>query len=316
MLTYILFIVGFFALIKGASVMIDGASSLAKRFGVSTLVIGLTVVAFGTSAPELVVSVLASLSGHNELAIANIIGSNIANVFLILGVSALFTPLFVKRQTVMKEIPFAILAIVLFSVFVQDQLINGAAINLLSRSEGLALLSLFVIFIYYSFGVAKDGTSEFEEPKMSVFQAIMFFVIGCIGLALGGHWIVEGAVAIAKNFGMSEALIGVTIVAVGTSLPELAASIIAAKKKDTDMAIGNIVGSNIFNIHLVLGVNATINHIPFNTVMNVDLFIAIFSIVLLFVFVWFSPKNQLKKWQGIVFLLLYVVYIGYLITRG
>ncbi|MBT4936423.1 calcium/sodium antiporter [Candidatus Peregrinibacteria bacterium] len=315
-MTYFFFVLGFYALIKGADLMIDGASAFAKRFGVSSLVIGLTVVAFGTSAPELIVSILASLKGHNELAIGNIIGSNIANVFLILGLSAIFTPLIVKKQTVLKEIPFAILAIVLLAVFVNDTAISHASENMLSRSEGFALLSFFGVFVYYTFGIAKHGTEKNEVASLSLSKSMLYFVLGCIGLALGGQWIVDGAVLIAKNFGMSEGLIGLTIVAIGTSLPELAASIIAAKVGETDLAVGNIIGSNIFNIFLVLGVNASIQNIPFQEKMNGDVLVAVFSILLLFIFVLMSSKHKLYRWQGGVFVLLYVVYIGYLVFRG
>lgn len=315
-MTYFLFILGFYALIKGADLMIDGASSFAKRFGVSSLVIGLTVVAFGTSAPELMVSVLASLNGHNELAIGNILGSNIANVFLILGLSALFAPLIVKKQTVLKEIPFAILAIAILAIFVNDIGINNEARNILSRGEGIVLLSFFGVFLYYTFGIAKHGVEKNEIVSLSLGKSIFYFILGSIGLALGGQWIVDGAILIAKNFGMSEGLIGLTIVAIGTSLPELAASILAAKMGETDLAVGNIIGSNIFNIFLVLGINASIQSIPFQEKMNSDVFFAVFSILLLFIFVLMSSRHKLYRWQGGVFVLLYVVYIGYLVLRG
>ena len=309
-MTYFLFILGFIFLIKGADFLVDGASSLSKRLGISSLIIGLTVVAFGTSAPELVVSVLASLEGHNELAIGNIIGSNTANVLLILGVSALIAPLAVKRQTVLKEIPFAILAIVILFIFLQDSLINGAAESMLSRGEGLALLSFFAVFIYYTFVASASSKEEEEIPDMKLSTSIVFIILGLIGLTFGGRWIVDGAILIAQNFGISEAVIGVTIVAIGTSLPELATAGVAAYKGETDLAIGNIVGSNIFNIFLVLGINASIQNIPYNTVMNTDLYVAIISIVLLFLFIIFSKHHKISKSHGVIFLVCYVVYLG------
>ena len=316
-MTYILFVLGFFALVKGADVLVDGASSLAKRFGVSILVIGLTIVAFGTSAPELVVSVLASLDGHNDLAIGNIVGSNISNVLLMLGICAFIAPLVVKRQTVMREIPFAILSIVLLAIFVLDSIINGASQNMLSRTEGITLLSLFAIFIYYTFIVSRNGKDEENEIEdMSVAKSLIFIALGLVGLTLGGKWIVDGAVEIARLFGMTEALIGLTIVAIGTSLPELAASAVATYKGKTDLAIGNVVGSNIFNVFLVLGINSSIANIPYNPLMNTDMAVAIGSIVLLFVFVLFSKGHKLNKWQGGVFVILYILYIIYLVYRG
>lgn len=315
-MTYLLFIVGFYALIKGADTMIDAASEFAKHFHISPLVIGLTIVAFGTSAPELLVSLLASLNGHNDLAIGNIIGSNTSNILLILGVSAFFATLSIKKQTLFKEIPFAILAIVILSIFTNDVIINGANENILSKSEGIALLSFFSIFIYYSFSNTKESEIDNEKPKNSLIISVVLFFIGAIALALGGHWIVDGAILIASNFGISESLIGLTIIAVGTSLPELATSIIAAKSGKSDLAMGNIIGSNIFNVFFVLGINATVQSMPFQDKLNTDIFFSIFSIVLLFIFILFSAKQKIQKWHGVIFLICYILYIISLIIRG
>ena len=276
MLTYILFIVGFIFLVKGADLLVDGAAAFAKKFKISTLVIGLTIVAFGTSAPELVVNIFASISGNSEIAIGNILGSNIANILLILGISALIFPLPAKKSTIKKEIPFSLLAVLVLGILVNDLLIDqvnllDGASGLLSRIDGLILLAFMTIFMVYTFGIAKnpEEAGEGEEIKnLPLAKSIAYIGIGLLGLVLGGRWIVNGAVKIAELFNVSEALIGLTIVAVGTSLPELATSAVAAYKKQADIAIGNIVGSNIFNIFFVLGVSSIIRPLPFNAKFN------------------------------------------------
>jgi cation:H+ antiporter len=316
-MTYFLFIVGFYLLIKGADLLVEGASALAKSFGISSLVIGLTIVAFGTSAPELVVSLFSSFQGYNNLALGNIVGSNISNIFLMLGICALIAPLSVKKQTVRIEIPFVLLSSVLLLVFVNDQFINGVSENILSRSEGITLLSLFLIFIYYTFAVARNGeTEKTESEQVSTFRSIAFTVIGLVFLALGGEWIVNGATAIARILGMSEALIGLTIVAIGTSLPELAASSMAVYKGETDLAIGNVVGSNIFNILLVLGTNALIRPIAYDALLNTDMLVSLVAALLLFLLLFFAQKPTLKNKHGVFFILAYISYTVYLIMRG
>ena len=289
MLTYTLFIVGFYFLIKGADWLIEGASSVAKKFKVSNLMIGLTVVSFGTSAPELIVNIFASFKGSGDLAIGNIIGSNIANILLILGISAIIFPLAVRKGTVNKEIPLNLLAVFVLWLLANDQLIDNVVFSTLSRIDGAIFLAFFVIFMYYTLGLSKvEGESE-EVEKYSLWKSILMIVGGIVALALGGQWIVDGAIKIAFKFGMSESLVGLTIVAVGTSLPELAASAMAAYKHKADIAIGNVVGSNVFNIFWILGASAIIRPIIFSPALNFDIYFMAFITVLLFLFMTFSP---------------------------
>ena len=243
MLVYLLFLAGFYFLIRGADWLVDGASSIAKKMKVSNIMIGLTIVSFGTSAPELIVNLFASFKGSSDLAIANVIGSNISNVLLILGISAIIYPLAVKKGTVSKEIPLNMLAVMVLFLLVNDMMIDRMGFSSLTRIDGAVLLLFFIIFIYYTFGIAKvEGESDKVE-EVNTFLSVVKIIAGMLGLALGGQWIVDGAITIAQRFGMSESLIGLTIVAIGTSLPELAASAVAAYKHKADIAIGNIIGS-------------------------------------------------------------------------
>lgn len=303
----------------------DGSSSIAKRFGVSTFFIGLTIVAFGTSAPELVVSTLASVKGSAGIALGNIIGSNISNTMLILGVAAIVAPLTVKKATVNKEIPFSLLAIVAVGILVNDFLIDADMPNGLSRIDGLILILFFLIFIYYTFGISREKENIFqktigemkEEPKdYSVAVAIGMIITGLAGLTLGGQWIVSGAIEFARVFHISEALIGLTIVAIGTSLPELAASAMAAYRGKTDLAVGNVIGSNIFNLFWVLGLSATISPIAFEISLNSDVIILFAITVLLLLLIYIGRRNIVEKREGIILVGLYILYIIYLFIRG
>ncbi len=320
MLTYILFFVGFVLLIKGADYLVQGASSVAKKFGISALVIGLTIVAFGTSAPELVVNLLASINGNTEIAIGNVLGSNIVNILLILGVAAIIYPISVGRGTTYKEIPFALLAVVVLGFLANDILIDGESTSILSRIDGLILILFFAIFLYYIFGIAKnDGEGSSEEEAVVEYssgRSFLMIVAGLFGLVVGGKWIVDGAVTFASSLGVSEALIGLTIVAVGTSLPELATSAVAAYRKNSDIAIGNVVGSNIFNVFWILGVSAIIRPLPFSEALTFDLLVTIIVTILLFVAVLVGNRFKFERWQGVLFILLYVVYVTYIIVRG
>ncbi|MFZ2969821.1 MAG: calcium/sodium antiporter [Minisyncoccia bacterium] len=326
-LAYILFFIGFGALIKGADLLVDGASSLAKRFGISALVIGLTIVAFGTSAPELIVNVLASIRGNTDIAIGNILGSNIVNILLILGISAVIYPLAVKKGTVWKEIALAFLAVIVLAFMANDAFIDNSSFSALTRVDGLILISFFAIFLYYVFGISKVEPSNAIDPEpveqletapraYSLRRSCLMVGGGLVGLVAGGKWIVDGAVAFATGLGVSEALIGLTVVAIGTSLPELATSAVAAYKKNVDIAVGNIVGSNIFNIFLVLGVSAIIRPLPFSPVLASDIFVTVFATLLLFVSLFIGKRHILERWQGVCFIALYVGYIIYLIDRG
>lgn len=318
MLTYILFVVGFVLLIKGASWLVDGASSIAKKLNISAIVIGLTIVAFGTSMPELIVNIFATIEGNTEIAIGNVLGSNIANIFLILGISALIHPIVSKENTVWKEIPFSLLAAVLVGFMANDILIDGAANSMLSRIDGLVLISFFIIFLYYTFGIAKvQGDASDEDIKeFSYFKSILFIMIGLAGLTVGGKWIVDGAVKIAESFHVSQSLIGLTIVAIGTSLPELATSAMAAYKKQSDIAIGNVVGSNIFNIFWILGFSSVLKPLPFNQSSQIDVMMTIFASFVLFVLLMVGKRHVIEKWQGALMIIIYVAYLLFLISNS
>lgn len=316
------FIVGLALLVKGADFLVEGSVSIAKKFGISSLVIGLTVVAFGTSIPELVVSTMASLRGNTELAIGNILGSNISNILLILGIAATIYPVMVKSTTIWKEIPFSLLAVIVLFFMANDMLLDETPLSQLSRSDGFTLAAFFVVFLAYIFSIAKQGGVDKPLDHQTIqekpaWQSTSMVLIGLIGLTLGGKWMVESAVVLANFFEVSEAFIGLTIVAVGTSLPELATSVVAAYKKQSDLVIGNIIGSNIFNIFWILGVSAIIRPLHFGDGLNQDILMVVMSTFLLFVFLLRGgEKNQIVRWQGIVFIALYIGYIGYLVSRG
>ncbi len=248
-MSIILFIVGLTLLILGSNWLVDGASSLARRFNISDLVIGLTIVAFGTSSPELVVNLVASLGGNTDIAIGNVVGSNIFNILMILGVTALVAPIVIKNSTTWKEIPFSILAVVVMGLMANDYLIDGSPKSEISRIDGMVLLCFFLIFLAYTFALAKNKDQTLEAPGkiISLPKTILFITLGLGGLIIGGKLLVDGAIEIARIMGLSEEIIGLTVVAAGTSMPELATSVVAAFKKNSDIAIGNVVGSNIFN---------------------------------------------------------------------
>jgi cation:H+ antiporter len=319
-LTIFLFLIGFVFLIKGADLLVDGASSIARKMGISTLVIGLTIVSFGTSAPELIVSILANIQGKADIAIGNVLGSNIANILLILGVSASIKPIFVKRSTIWKEIPFSLLAIVVLALMANDNIIDGANYSSITRIDGLVLLAFLIIFLYYVFGISKidKNSSDFTQlPSHSLLRSILYIIIGLAGLAIGGRWIVNGAIAIATELGINEGVVALTIVAGGTSLPELATSVVAARKGNVDIVVGNAIGSNILNIFLVLAISAVITPLPFSSNLIFDVSAVIFITLLLFMFTFIgNNQNILKRWQGILFICFYVVYIISLLIRA
>ena len=319
MFTYILFIIGFVVLIKGADLLGDGAAAIAKRLNVPNIVIGLTIVAFGTSAPELIVNILASTRGNAEIAIGNVLGSNIANILLILGISAIVYPITVNKNTTWKEIPFTLLAALLLGVMVNGPYIEGSSFTGLTRTSGIIFISFFIIFLCYVFGITKtteDLLVATEIKEVGILKAIIFIVSGLTGLIAGGNWIVEGAVKIAESFGVSQSLIGLTIVAIGTSLPELATCVVAAYKKQTDIVIGNIIGSNIFNIFWVLGISAIIHPLPFKTSSNADVLMTIFASLILLLILFVGKKRTIERWQGSVMIAIYIGYITFLVIRG
>jgi cation:H+ antiporter len=318
MLTYFKFIVGLAVIIKSADFLVDGSSSMARRFRVSELVIGLTVVAFGTSTPELFVNIIASLKGNSEIAIGNILGSNIANILLILGVSSIICPLSVTKGTVWKEIPFSLLAAIVLGLMANDQLIDNNSISVLTRIDGLVLLCFFIIFLYYSVSIAKEIEgieTHVPSKEHGLAKSVLLVVSGLAGLCFGGDWIVEGAVSLAFKLGISQSVVGLTIVAIGTSLPELATSVVAAHKGKPDIAVGNVVGSNIFNIFFVLGVSAIIKPISFHSRSNIDIGVVILASLLLFTFMFTGQKRSIDRWEGVVFLMLYGAYLAFQIIR-
>ncbi|RHO73464.1 sodium:calcium antiporter [Parabacteroides sp. AF48-14] len=312
----VLLIGGLLLILVGANALTDGAASIAKRFHISSLVIGLTIVAFGTSAPELTVSVVSALKGSADMAIGNVVGSNIFNTLMIVGCTAAIVPISVTKGTLSKEIPLCILASVVLFICANDVLINKAATNTISSSDGMLLLCFFLIFLGYTFAIAHNGSSEGESEikDMPVWKSVLFIAGGLAGLVYGGQFFVSGASEIARSLGISESIIGLTLVAGGTSLPELATSVVAALKKNPEMAIGNVIGSNLFNIFFVLGCSATISPLNIQGITNLDLGVLIGSCVLLYIFGWFFKKRTITRIEGIAMIACYIGYTAYLIS--
>lgn len=312
LLNIIYLLSGFFILIYGANFLVDGGSALAHRLKVSNIVIGLTIVAFGTSTPELVVNVVSSMEGSSALALGNVVGSNIFNILAILGITALFIPLGVKRTTTWVEVPLAVFAAILLLIIV-----NSEPINHISRAEGITLLCFFAVFLLYTFVLARKGEAgEGEEVVIKPFpvgKSALFIGLGLVGLIIGGKLLVSGAVSIAQSIGISERIIGLTIVSIGTSLPELATSVIAARKGNADIAIGNVVGSNIFNTFLILGISATVNPLQVPAGSLTDLIVNIIAAGLLFLFIFTGKGRKISRWEGILLLAIYAIYLILLI---
>ena len=316
------FVIGIVLIIAGANYLTEGASALARRFGVSPLVVGLTIVAFGTSTPELIVSLLSALKGNSDIAMGNVVGSNIFNVLVIGGITALVAPITVTRSTVRREIPLVLLASLVLSVMALDRVFagTGATENILSRSEGIVLLCFFLIFLTYTFAIAKgDPSDPHTAPAPTkhypLWLLVVFIIGGLGGLVLGGELFVDAASSIARTLGMSEGFIGLTIVAAGTSLPELATSVAAALKKEPEIAVGNIVGSNIFNIFFILGTTATFTPIRIGGVSSLDFLVMSFSAILLYVFAVLFGQRVIKRAEGAVLFLCFVLYTAYLIAQ-
>ena len=313
-LNIILLIVGFIILIKGADIFVDGAASIAGNFKVSKMLIGLTIVAFGTSAPEFAVSVKSLLSGNGDMILGNVIGSNILNIVLILGVSSMFHSLTVKNNTVKKELPITILITTLFSVLIFDNIFDKKFTNELTRSDGIVLLLFFMVFIYYLIRMARNKIDEDqEEVYMPIIKAIAFTIVGIISIIFGSNMVVDNASRIAINLGISEKMVALTIIALGTSLPELVTSIVAARKNQLDMAIGNVIGSNIFNILFVLGIAATISPIPFAVENIIDICVLLFFSILIFIFC--ITRKRINRIEGAIMVALYVLFMVYVCLR-
>ena len=317
-MSFVILIIGFFFLIKGADLFVDGAASIARKFNIPSMVIGLTIVAMGTSAPEAAVSITSSLAGQNDMSVANVVGSNFFNILMVLGVSAIIAKLPVQKNTIKKDTPFLLIVSVLLLIFAFDKNI--------SRIEGIIFLVIFVYFLYTTVKSAKntEGSTSLSDNEIAVsdndipantpmFKTIILSLIGIAGIIFGGDMVVDSATSIATMFGMSANLVGLTIVAVGTSLPEFVTSIVAIKKGETEIAIGNVIGSNIFNILLVLGLATAIFPIAISTFALIDIVFMVAITILLYLFM--KKDNCLVKKHGFIFIILYIAYMAYTIIR-
>ncbi len=311
--SFLLLLTGFVILVKGADFLVVGSSSIAKRFNVSSLAIGLTVVAFGTSTPELIVSLLSAIEGRNDASFGNIIGSNNFNIYLILGTAGLIYPLVVQRNTIKYEVPLSLAAFVLLYFLVNDTMTRGAADNVLSRLDAAILLAVFGAFMYYITRTMKNAV-DIADENIKEYTLPVSLGLALLGLAMlvgGGTLVVENAVQIAERYGLSEKLIGLTILAAGTSLPELATSAVAAYRRNTDIAIGNVIGSNIFNATLILGITGTIHPIPFNPGLNFDLYVMAIGTVVLMIFMFTINQRKLDRWEAFILFAGYITYVVY-----
>jgi cation:H+ antiporter len=309
-------LIGFAILIKGADYLVNGSSSIAKKNGISNLAIGLTVVAFGTSMPELIVSLFSALDGKNDASFGNVIGSNNFNLLFILGISGLIYPLTVQRNTVKYEVPLSLLAAAVLFVVVNDHMLWGGESDGMSRVDSIILLLFFAGFLFYIYRTMKNSSEFGDQGEIKIYGtglAIGMVVLGLAMLIGGGTTVVNSATFIAKHYGLSEKLIGLTILAAGTSLPELATSAVAAYRRNTDIAIGNVVGSNIFNIFFILGITGVINPMPYNTMMNFDLYVLMASTIILMIFMFTINQRKLDRWEAFMLLAAYITYTIYLI---
>jgi cation:H+ antiporter len=316
-LEVVLLVCGFAILIKGADFLVNGSSSIAKKFNISNLAIGLTVVAFGTSTPELVVSTLAAWEGKNDASFGNVIGSNNFNLLFILGISGLIFPLTVQRNTVRYEVPISLLAALILYILVNDEIVSNATQNILSTVDGILLLIFFGLFMLYVYRTMKTAT-DLDPGEIKVYAtpwAVGLVILGLAMLIGGGTLVVDNAVSLAQHYGLSEKFIGLTILAAGTSLPELATSAVAAYRKNTDIAIGNVIGSNIFNIFFILGITSLIHPITYNSAMNFDLEVLGASTIILMVFMYTLNKRKLDRWEAFFLLVGYLLYTVYLIRH-
>ena len=313
-LNALVLIAGLILVIKGADFLVDGASSLAVKLGVPQIVIGLTIVAFGTSMPELVVNLSASFEGKSEIVLGNILGSCIYNILLILGIAAIITPLPIKSSTKWKEIPMALASVILLFVLANTGFTKDLFVT---RLESIILLVGFALFMWYTIHLTiNDNTISEEESKYNSFISILLIILGLVLLMVGGKFTVNGAVNIAKTLNVSEKLIALTIVSVGTSLPELATSAVAAYKKQADIAVGNVIGSNIFNILLVLGLSSVASPIAYPAILNMDMLVLMIATLFLFAVTFIKKKNVVGRPAGIILVISAVVYTVYLIFRG
>lgn len=315
-MTYLFFVFGLFFLVKSADWIVDSSSSFAKKLGVSSLVIGLTIVSFGTTLPELVVNLFAGASGLNEVVFGNVIGSYIANVLLVLGIVACFGAVKLKRETIWHEIPIALLAA--FVLFILTGNLFGTK-EFLTRDDGLILIGLLCVFLYYVFLMAKRGNKDFDISAVvdrKNWMITLKFLLGIVGIYFGGKWVVTGATLIASQLGFSEFLISATIIAVGTSLPELVVCTVAIIKKNAGLAVGNVIGSNIFNVCWVLGIVPLINPLKIPSYIGFDIGVMFLAMLILFIFMATGEEHELRRKDGILFLILYALYVSSVIIRG
>ena len=318
-LTILLLLLGFVILIKGADFLVNGASSAAKKYNVSNLAIGLTVVAFGTSMPELIVSLLAAIDGKSDASFGNVIGSNNFNLLFILGIAGMIYPLVVQKNTVRYEVPISLMAAGVLFLLVNDSRILGLDTNGLSRMDSGILLLFFAGFMVYIYRTMKQTVQDDTEGQIKLYSmpvSVGLIILGLIMLVGGGKLVVDNAITIAHHFGLSEKLIGLTILAAGTSLPELATSAVAAYRKNTDIAIGNVVGSNIFNIFFILGITGLIQPIPYNVAMNFDIYVLLGATLVLMVFMFTLTQRKLDRMEALILLACYLAYTVYLIGMG
>ncbi|MDE7303414.1 MAG: calcium/sodium antiporter [Oscillospiraceae bacterium] len=317
-LSFALLIAGFILLVKGADFFVDGSSSIAKLLKIPSIVIGLTIVAFGTSAPEAAVSIIAGIQKSNDIAVGNVIGSNMFNLLVVLGVSAAIKPVHIKEQIIKKDYPFMLIASALLLIMSYDVFLGGSE-NMISRGDALILLIFMGIFLYSVISSAlrsrkeNIGSSKDDIPSYGIGKSLLFTIGGLAGIIIGGQFVVDSASDIAIRFGMSQTLVGLTIVAVGTSLPELVTSVVAARKGESDIAIGNVVGSNIFNILFVLAASAVISPMNINAQCLFDLLVLMAVTVIAYIFC--ATKKSVNRIEGIVLVLLYAIYLTYAIVR-
>lgn len=321
-------IVGLVLILVGANMLVDGSSWIAKRFGMSDLVVGLTVVAFGTSTPELAISVISAIDNSTELAIGNAVGSNIANIMLIIGLTALVRPIAVTRTIMTRQMPLMVLSALFLLLYGNSVFLDGAPVNAINRTDGIILLFMFVLFMIYTVKTARepecapDGTlrepieshEKIDKSGRAALKAIMWILLGLAGLIFGGDKFVDGASDIARRLGLSEAVIGLTIVAIGTSLPELATSVVAAAKGNAGLAVGNVIGSNIFNVTLVLGASAAVRPLQFGSIGNVDLFVLVGASLAFWLMGKVGGKNVINRWEGAILLVAYSAYLYWLVA--
>lgn len=330
------FLVGLLAIVKGADWLTDGAAKIAHRFGIPTIVVGLTIVAMGSSAPEFVVSVVSAAKGNSDMALGNVVGSNIFNILAIMGITALVRPISVDRANVRYDVPFVLLSSVVVAITALDTFFGNDGANSISRTDGLLMLCLFAVFMSYTMSIAQKGktsdntpvsdgntitvsddATDTETPKDSILKCLLLVVVGLAGLILGGDWLVTGASGMAAAVGISESIIALTIVSAGTSAPELAASVMAAKKGDTAMALGNVVGSVVFNVFFVLGTSATIHPLTIGGITNIDIIVLLAASLVLWIFCKFGKTYYtLTRTEGAIMVLMMIAYYAYLVASN